>query len=108
MTFSKWAGRGKHLNLKADEPYNEIVKPLIKAIKYYQLKKKAKSTYRHFPFRLIIGLVIIDAPMIVIKVGEKGNELELTPRIRVNRLILSESADGIIRDKGYTKACYRD
>jgi hypothetical protein len=102
LTFSRVVGRGEKLDLKADIPYNEIVKPLIKAIKYYQLQKKAKSTYRHFPFRLIVGLVIIDAPMIVVKVGEKGNELELSPWVRVNRMTVSEPEDEKIRHKDFS------
>jgi hypothetical protein len=102
MTFSKCVGRGKQLTLKGDEPYNKIVKPLIKAIKYYQVQKKAKSTFRYFPFHLIVGLVVIDAPMIVIKVGEKRNELELSPWVRMNMLTLSEPEGGKIRQKGFS------
>jgi hypothetical protein len=101
MTFSKCVKDGK-LTLKADEPYNAIVKPLIKAIKYCQLKEKAKSTSRYYRFHLIVGLVVIDAPMIVVKVGENGNELELSPWVRVNRPTSREPEDGMIRDKGFS------
>jgi hypothetical protein len=101
MTFSKCV-KDRKLTLKADEPFNAIVKPLIKAIKYYQLKEKAKSTSRYFDFHLILGLVIIDGPMIIVKVGENRNELELSPWVRVNRPTSREPEDGIIRDKGFS------
>jgi hypothetical protein len=101
MTFSKLVKDGK-LTLKADEPYNSIVKPLIKAIQYYQLKEKAKSTYRYYLFHLIVGLVIIDAPMISVRVGEDENELELSPWVRVNRPTSREPEDAMIGDKGFS------
>jgi hypothetical protein len=104
MTFSKCVEGGKkRLTLTGEEPYNAIVKPLIKAIKYYQSKEKAKSTYRYFKFHLIVGLVIIDAPMIEVKVGKKRNVLRLSPWVRVNRRTSREPGDNrIILDEGFS------
>jgi hypothetical protein len=106
MTLSKCVKDGK-LTLKGDEPYNAIVKPLIKAIKYYQEKEIpqfALSSYEYIDFHLTVGLAIIDAPMIVVRVGEKGNKLELSPWVRVNRQTSSEDEDRLrlIGDKGFS------
>ncbi|MFF2157186.1 hypothetical protein ACFVVQ_18000 [Paenibacillus chitinolyticus] len=83
--FSKCARKGKELELSGSDSYNSVIQPLIKSMIYYRKVTSPPKTAVYFDCYMTIGLAVIDAPMIGVKVNEGENELFFTPWVRVLR-----------------------
>jgi hypothetical protein len=84
-TFSKAVRKGKNVELSGAEPFNAIILPIIKASEYFSENAKPKPTYTYFDCHLVVGLCVIDAPMVVIEQSDVDNNLEMIPWVRVLR-----------------------
>lgn len=84
--FAKGYRKGKRLGLSGDEPFNNLVLPLGKALDYYERTRKPPSeTMRNYIGHLTVGLGVLDAPMVGIRVLGENNEAVLLPWVRVVR-----------------------
>lgn len=84
MSFTRCA-RNSKLVVRGDEPFNEIVLPLIKAMNHLREHQKPPATALYFDFHIVFAISVLDAPMLAVRVGDKDNELFLTPWVRVLR-----------------------
>lgn len=85
LTFSKCVRKGKDLELSGSDAYQNLVFPLIKAMEHMKKTEIPPITAYYFDCNVVIGLGVIDAPMISVKVTDEGTELEMTPWVRVVR-----------------------
>lgn len=84
-TFSKCERQGSKLKLSGAEPYNSIVQPIVKALEHYRQVETPPQTAAYFDVIATVGLAVIDAPMIGVKVLDESNSLELVPWLRIPR-----------------------
>lgn len=92
MTFSKCVRKGKgEIELSGTEAFQNVVLPLVKALKYFKKQEQPPPTARYFDCHIPLAIAVIDAPMISANVDVNGNSLKLTPWVRVVR---HEAADG--------------
>lgn len=87
-TFSKCVRKGSDLELSGSESFNGLVLPLMKAMRYFRQVESPPDTASYFDCHLVIGIGVLDAPMVGVDVSETGNQLIYTPCVRVIRLKL--------------------
>lgn len=85
MSFTKCVRKGKELELSGSEPFNSLVLPLLKAIRHYKLAEVPPKTAHYFDCDLVVGIGVVDAPMVGVEVSGNGNELSMLPWVRVVR-----------------------
>lgn len=85
MTFSKCVRKGSDLVLSGSDPYQSLVFPIIKAVSHFDEVQSPPSTAHYFDCHMVIGLGILDAPMIGVRLTASGSEAELLPWVRVVR-----------------------
>lgn len=85
--FAKCSRKGKDLELSGNEPFNNLVLPLSKALDYFvKVRTRAKDRRdNNYLCTLALALGVLDAPMVGIRVTEEGNEAILLPWVRVVR-----------------------
>jgi len=84
-TFSKCVRKGKELELSGSESYNSLVLPIIKALSHFQDAEEPPKTAGCFDAHLVLGIAVVNAPMVGVRVLDKSNELGLLPWVRVVR-----------------------
>jgi hypothetical protein len=85
MTFSKCARKGSELVLSGSDPYQSLVFPILKAAQHFDKIQKPPSTAFYFDCEIVIGLGILDAPMVGVRLTDSGTKTELLPWVRVVR-----------------------
>jgi hypothetical protein len=85
VTFSKCARKGSDLVLCGSDPYQSIVFPILKAMCHFDNVECPPATAHYFDCNLVIGLAVLDAPMIAIRMTDSGSESRLVPWVRVVR-----------------------
>lgn len=81
--FSKCERKGSDLLLSGEMPFNEIIYPLLSAMNHFKLAEKPPSTAYYFDLHLVIGIGVLDAPMLGVKVEDQKHELISLPWVRV-------------------------
>lgn len=84
-TFSKGVRKGKDLELSGSESYNSLILPIIKSLLHFQVAAQPPETAVYFDAHLALGVGVLNAPMVGVKVFEKGNEQILLPWVRIIR-----------------------
>lgn len=97
--FSKCVRKGSLLELSGSEPYNALVLPLVKALQHLVQARAPVETALYFDCRLVIGLAVLDAPMIGVAADEGEPALEGLPWVRVLRHEYTQEAERFARDK---------
>jgi hypothetical protein len=85
MSLSKCVRSGKNIELSGTEAYQNIVLPLVKALRHFKKQEQPPSTARYFDCHIPLGIAILDAPMVAVRVQNNGSALSLTPWVRVVR-----------------------
>ena len=85
VTLSKCVRKGKDLELSGSEPYQGLVFPISKAVRSYQKSLTQVSTAYYFDCQIVIGLAVIDAPMVGVRLTDSGVEPALVPWVRILR-----------------------
>lgn len=83
--FTKCVRKGKKVELSGSEPFHELVLPILKAMHHFQTAESPTKTSQYFDCHLVIGIVILDAPMVGVLVSEQNRNLTLLPWARVVR-----------------------
>lgn len=78
-------GGGSGLRLSGDEPYNQIVLPLVKSATYLSGRNKPANEAEDFSCSIVICLGILNAPMVGVRVTEHSHALTMLPWVRVVR-----------------------
>jgi len=85
MTFSKCVRKGSDLVLSGSDPYQSLVFPILKAACHFDKVQKPPSTAYYFDCEIVIGLGVLDAPMVGVRLTDSGTKAELLPWVRVVR-----------------------
>lgn len=81
--FSKCERRGDKLVLSGEESFNGIIYPLLKAMRHFKLGVKPHEIAQYFNCHLILGMCVLDAPMVGVEIYRDHHEVILLPWIRV-------------------------
>jgi hypothetical protein len=84
-TFSKAVRKGNDITLSGSEPYESLVLPIIKASRYFESKQIPPPTAYYFDCQSVIGLAVLDAPMVGVTLTNSGCNVELVPWVRLVR-----------------------
>lgn len=93
FSFTKCERKGKGVQLSGSEPFHELVLPILKAMYHFKKAESPTKTAWYFDCHLTIGIGVLDAPMVGVRVSEKSHDLELLPWVRVVRHKTSEEPD---------------
>lgn len=85
MTFSKCVRKGSDLVLSGSDPYQSLVFPILKAVSHFDEVQSPPKTAYYFDCHMVIGLGVLDAPMVGVRLTESGNDMEILPWVRVVR-----------------------
>jgi hypothetical protein len=85
MTFSKCVRKGSDIVLSGSEPYQNVVFPITKAVCHFQATQSPPKTAHYFDCGLVVGMAVLDAPMIGVRLTDSGSESVLLPWVRVVR-----------------------
>lgn len=99
MSFSKCARKGKGLELTGTESFHGLVLPILKAMRYFQVSESPPRSFRYFDCHLVIGVGVLDAPMVGVRVVAQSHDLVLLPWVRVVRHETDKTADWLQRTK---------
>jgi hypothetical protein len=91
--FTKCVRKGSDIELLGTEPFHGLVLPLIKAMHHFRAAESPPKTAWYFDCHLVIGLGVLDAPMIGARVSERSRDLTLLPWVRVVRHQTDENVD---------------
>lgn len=81
--FSKGERKSSDILLSGEMPFNEIVYPLLGAMNHFKIAEKPPTTAYYFDLHLVLGIGVLDAPMVGVKVGKDKHELISLPWVRV-------------------------
>ena len=84
-TLSKGVRKGKDLELSGSESYNSVILPLIKALLHFQTSEQPPKTAVYFDAHLALGIGVLNAPMVGVRVLENSTEQIMLPWVRVVR-----------------------
>jgi hypothetical protein len=99
-TLAKCIRKGSDLELSGSDGYNAIVLPLVKAIEHFTRAEEPVSTAWYFDCHLCIGLAVLDAPLVGVRVADDGTTALIgTPWVRVARHEYDEKLEPFDRDK---------
>jgi hypothetical protein len=83
--FTKSVRKGSKIEFSGSESFHGIILPTLKAMRQLKIAETPTPTTVFFQFHMIIGIGIIDAPMITVEASGKSPTLKLTPWVRVIR-----------------------
>jgi hypothetical protein len=84
-TLSKGVRKGNGLELSGSESYNSLILPLIKALLHFQTAEQPPNTAVYFDAHLALGIGVLNAPMVGVRVLENTTEQIMLPWVRVVR-----------------------
>ena len=84
-TFSKCVRQGKKVVLSGGDPYQSLMLPILKAASHFDQTQTPPSTAHYFDCHLVIGVGVLDAPMVGVRLTDSGTKTELLPWVRVVR-----------------------
>jgi hypothetical protein len=90
-TFSKCVRKGSELELSGAESYNGLILPILKSVLHFQAAEVPPKTAIYFDAHLVIGVGVLDAPMIGVTIENDTISLKPIQWVRVTR---HESLEG--------------
>ena len=88
--FAKCVRTGKKIKFSGTESFHGIILPTLKAMRQLKIALAPKPTTAFFHFHMIIGIGVIDAPMIAVEASGESPNLTFMPWIRVIRHEMGE------------------
>ena len=73
-----------NLKLSGSDPYNRVVLPLVKAIDYAERRLRIGGA-KYIAPTLLLGLAVLDTPMLLAEGPDEPLELTLCPWVRIHR-----------------------
>lgn len=99
FSFSKALRKGSGIELSGSEPFHELVLPLMKAVRHFQTAESPRKTALYFHCRVVLGVGVLDAPMVGVRVSGESHEVMLVPWVRVVRHETEKVPDWLHRQK---------
>jgi hypothetical protein len=85
MSLSKCVRKGKEIELSGTDAYQNVVLPLVKALRYFKKQEQPPKTAVYFDCHVPLAIAVIDAAMVAARVENNTSSLRLTPWVRVVR-----------------------
>lgn len=109
--FTRAERKGKDLDLSGSVPFNQVVLPLISALKHFLGLQKTAGSQTQIPACLAHPICVVDAPMVLAEGGPEAPRLTMSPWVRVVRQeAVKDRDEGFWRDyvidfvhRGYVK-----
>jgi hypothetical protein len=102
MFLSKCVRKGKGIEISGSEPYQSLILPMVKAVKYFEQHVRPPSTAAYFDLHLALAIAVIDGPMIAADISDQGSQLTFVPWVRAVRNEANEEGDHMhVRSHGY-------
>jgi len=93
MSFTKCMRKGSDVELSGSESFHGLALPILKAMHGFHIAESPSKTALYFDCHLAIGIGIIGAPMVGVRVSEQSHDLTLLPWVRVVRHETDEISD---------------
>jgi len=93
ISFAKSVRKGSDVELSGSEAFHGLVLPMLKAMYHFQTVESPPKTAWYFDCHLCIGIGVLDAPMVGVRVSEQSHDLTLLPWVRVVRHETDEIPD---------------
>ncbi len=84
-TFSKFVRNGKKLALSGNDPYQSLMLPILKAVDHFDQTHIPPPTAHYFDCHLVVGVGVLDAPMVGVRLTDSGTRAQLLQWVRVVR-----------------------
>lgn len=84
-SFSKCVRKGANVELSGSDPFNGLVLPLLKSLHHFKTARTPQTAPWYSDLHLVLGVGVLDAPMVGVTVSGDSNELTLVPWVRVIR-----------------------
>jgi hypothetical protein len=84
-SMSRCVRKGSELELSGTDAYQNVVLPLVKALRYFEKQQQPPKTAQYFDCHIPLAIAVIDAPMVTARAVGNVNILTLTPWVRVVR-----------------------
>lgn len=84
-SFSKAVRKGSEIELSGTEAYSGLMLPIIKALEHLDQSEAPPSTAWYFDAHLSVGLGVLDAPMVGVRVENSQTTMTLVPWVRALR-----------------------
>jgi hypothetical protein len=83
--FTRAERKGKDIDLSGGVPFNQVVLPLIGALKHFLGLQKTVGSQTHTPACLAVPICVVDGPMVLAEGPPEVPRLTMSPWIRVVR-----------------------
>lgn len=100
-SFSKCVRGGSRLELSGEDAFKGVVLPIRQAMRYFEDVESPPETAVYFDCHLVLGVGVLDAPMVGIRVSELSHEASLLPWVRVIRHETEKNETWLHRNKLY-------
>ena len=88
--MSKAARKGKSIELSGADPFNDLVLPLLKSLRFFKQSQTPPDSWVYFDLHFVLALAVLDAPMVGATILGGDKELRYTPWVRLYRHEASE------------------
>jgi hypothetical protein len=93
--FTMAIAQGDKVSVSGTDPFNSVILPLVKAMDHAaSLYKPDSDTTRLYP-TLLLGVSVLDAPMLIVNSPREASAPVLMPWVRVRRQEAQPDRDGI-------------
>jgi hypothetical protein len=92
--FCKCERKGGDIILSGEESFNNIIYPLLKAVNHFHLLANQSFRVDYFHLHLILGIGVLDAPMIGVKTTQDSHQTSLIPWVRVVKHHADDNSTG--------------
>lgn len=84
-SFTKCVRKGSRLEFSGSESFYGLIFPILKAMHHFQMVESPPKIAMCFDLHLVIGVGLLEAPMVGVSVHKKSHRLTLLPWVRVIR-----------------------
>jgi len=85
MSFTQCMHEGAKAKLGGSEPFHKLVLPILKAMYHFQEVEAPHKAAMYFDLHLVLGIGVLDAPMVGVRVSANSHDVTLLPWVRVIR-----------------------
>jgi len=93
VSFAKCERKGRRLELSGEHVFKDILLPILRAMQHFRKEETPPKARQYFDCDLTLGIAVLDAPMIGVRVSEQGPVLTFMPWVRALRHETGEARD---------------
>jgi hypothetical protein len=93
VSFARCQRKSQRLELSGEHVFRDILLPVLRAMQHFRKEESPAETAHYLDCHLTLGIAVLDAPMIGVKVSDQGQVLTLMPWVRALRHETGEALD---------------